>query len=119
MPSNTPDVVPDLKTLDLKLLAAQTKREMGVPVRLDANTVLTNVDAQNGMLLYRYTLNDVDGLNITSESLKARIAPQACANPETRQILRKGTDMSYMYDVDGVVKRYFAYSFIVSERDCA
>lgn len=102
-------------TVDTNKLAAETKTKMGVPVKVDQYTTLTDITSGDKSIRYHYTISGLDTANLTNDSLKQSVASSVCANADTRKLINQNINMEYSYVVENSST---TYSFAVSKSDC-
>ncbi|MFA5069738.1 MAG: zinc-ribbon domain-containing protein [Patescibacteria group bacterium] len=106
----------DSKQDIIKESVQEIKAQSTLPQQVDAVTTWTDILAEPNAIRYVYTLHDIDTSQLTNESLKNIIAPNACQTPETRNnLLDQDINMEYSYQVQNSTQTFF---FAISKSDC-
>jgi len=90
-------------------------------MRVDAETEMMNVGAEEATVIYNYRLVNTDASAITANQMQAALRPKvvnyACTHPGTREeFLNKGITLRYVYH-DKIRRRIT--SFDVTKKSCA
>ena len=110
---------PNVRSLGF-LLQVASKLNASMPMMVDAETELTNVGAEQGVIVYNYRLVSTDATSLdpleVSAALRPSVTKASCSNPKTRhEFLDNGIVMRYVYFDRS---RRFITSFDVTHSEC-
>jgi hypothetical protein len=96
--------------------AAEAKASLTLPKRLNDVTTLVDITSEQNTIHYHYVLNDVDVSKISDSLLKNNLTPSVCQNVDTKNLLDKGIDMGYSYNIENASESFFVS---ITKSDCS
>lgn len=95
--------------------ATEAKASLTLPKRLDDVTTLVDITSEQNSIHYHYILNDIDTTQISNSLLKNNLTPSVCQNADTKNLLDKGIEMDYSYNVENSSESFFVS---ITKADC-
>jgi hypothetical protein len=100
----------------IKGIVEEAKKGITLPNQIDEVTTLVDITAEPTAIRYHYIISGIDPTQLTNDSFKNSVMPEACKNSDIKDLLNQDVNMEYSYVVSETQQDYL---FSITKDDCA